>query len=267
VYDIEQPYGPPIETTMRLATWNVWGRYGPWDQREPGIIETLGRARADVVVLTEAWDGQCDRLAGPLGLPHHVFRSWTGDGGLAVLSRWPILYHADQPLGSQPPPDGGRVLFVELDGPRGPIQVYAVMLAWRLDHSAIRQGQVHDLAAYIVKAQNTRGPVIIAGDFNAGPDSDEIRMLTGQAGSAAPGLVCYDAWEMAGSGGPGHTWSNANPWAAPALWPERRIDHIFSAWPRRGGAGHPVHCEVIGTEPVDGLVPSDHYGLLADLRY
>ncbi|WP_433181841.1 hypothetical protein [Actinoallomurus sp. CA-150999] len=35
------------------------------------------------------------------------------------------------------------------------------------------------------------------------------------------------------------------------LWPDHRIDHVFSARPRRGGAGHPVHCEVIGTEPDD----------------
>jgi len=37
--------------------------------------------------------------------------------------------------------------------------------------------------------------------------------------------------------------------------------------PRRGGAGHPVRCEVIGDEPVGGVVASDHYGVLADLRY
>ncbi|MEV6867766.1 hypothetical protein AB0M44_43115 [Streptosporangium subroseum] len=42
---------------------------------------------------------------------------------------------------------------------------------------------------------------------------------------------------------------------------------MLSAWPRRGGAGHPVHCEVIGDEPVGGVVASDHYGVLADLRY
>ncbi|GAA2402663.1 hypothetical protein GCM10010191_07760 [Actinomadura vinacea] len=31
--------------------------------------------------------------------------------------------------------------------------------------------------------------------------------------------------------------------------------------------GHPVHCELLGTEPVDGVIASDHYGVLADLRY
>jgi hypothetical protein len=23
-------YGPLIETTIRIVTWNVWGLYGPW---------------------------------------------------------------------------------------------------------------------------------------------------------------------------------------------------------------------------------------------
>lgn len=48
---------------------------------------------------------------------------------------------------------------------------------------------------------------------------------------------------------------------------DRRIDYIFSAWPRPGGAGHPVRCELIGAEPVDGIFASDHFGVVADLRY
>ena len=48
-------YGPLLWTTLRIVTWNVWGRYGPWPQREAAIIATLQGARPDVVVLTEAW--------------------------------------------------------------------------------------------------------------------------------------------------------------------------------------------------------------------
>jgi hypothetical protein len=39
-----------------------------------------------------------------------------------------------------------------------------------------------------------------------------------------PGLSFYDAWEVAGESGTGHTWSNNNPWATQLLWPNRRID-------------------------------------------
>lgn len=33
------------------------------------------------------------------------------------------------------------------------------------------------------------------------------------------------------------------------------------------GAGHPVHSERIGDAPVDGVWASDHFGVVADLRY
>jgi endonuclease/exonuclease/phosphatase family metal-dependent hydrolase len=265
-FDIAKPYGHLIETTLRLVTWNVWGRFGPWERREGAIRATLNQHDPDVVALVEAWDEQGQRL----GMPHHVFAGdQAGNGarsGLAVMSRWPIARHERRKLPG--PEDGaGSVLFAEIDGPRGTVQLFVVALAWRLEHSAVRQAQIREVSAFIAEIQRRRYPTILCGDFNADPDSDEIRLLTGKAEPAAPGLVFYDAWETAGAGGPGHTWARANSWAAPALWPDRRIDHVFSAWPRRGGAGHPVHCEVIGTEAIDGVLPSDHYGVLADLRY
>ncbi|MEU4403009.1 endonuclease/exonuclease/phosphatase family protein [Streptosporangium sp. NPDC023963] len=265
--DIAEPYGPLITTTFRLVTWNVWGRYGPWERREAAIRATLERHDPDVVGLVEAWDGQGARL----GLPYHVFEGdYEVDGvrsGLAVLSRWPIGAHESRKL-TGGPDTGGQVLYAGIDGPRGVIHVYVAALTWRPEHSGERQRQVREMAAFVAETRQRRQPTVLCGDFNADPDSDELRMLTGKSAAAAPGLVFYDAWATAGTDpAGGHTWAGANPWAAPALWPDRRIDHVLSAWPRRGGAGHPVRCEVIGDEPVGGVVPSDHYGVLADLRY
>jgi endonuclease/exonuclease/phosphatase family metal-dependent hydrolase len=278
-YDISEPYGPLVTGRLRIITWNVWGRYGPWEARERAIATTLASHRPDLVVLVEAWrtadDDQARRLAAELGLGHHVFGcgATAGDAlsGLAVLSAWPIgdpvEHRLEAPDGTGPENGEGAVLQAEIDGPNGPIQVFATALAWRLDHSGVRQRQVRELAGLVARAQSRRCPTVICGDFNADPSSDEIRLLTGHAEVPMPGLVCYDAWATAGSGGPGHTWSNANPWAAPALWPDRRIDYVLSAQPRRGGAGHPTSCRTIGTEAIDGVLPSDHYGLLAELRY
>ena len=30
-----------IDTRLRVATWNVWWRFGPWKDRQPAIAETL----------------------------------------------------------------------------------------------------------------------------------------------------------------------------------------------------------------------------------
>jgi len=158
-------------------------------------------------------------------------------------------------------------MHVAVAGDRGPIQLFAVLLDHPLDASGLRQDQVRQLAQFIAEAAPRRDLVVVCGDFNAGPDSDEIRMLTGRSTPAAPGLVFYDAWEVAGDGSPGYTWSNRNPLAAVGLYPDRRFDYILSAWPRRGGAGHPTHCSLLGVREPGEQQVSDHYGLAADLRY
>jgi hypothetical protein len=47
-------YCPLIETALRIITWNVWGLYGPWQEREAAIIAVLQDAHPDIVVLTES---------------------------------------------------------------------------------------------------------------------------------------------------------------------------------------------------------------------
>jgi endonuclease/exonuclease/phosphatase family metal-dependent hydrolase len=274
-FDQYEPYGPVTETTMRVVTWNVWGRYGRWRERQAGIEETLAAAEPDVVCLVESWSHadatQPELVARRLGLSHNLFSGdWEQEdwvSGIGLVSRWPVTSYERLPLRGADGSGVGTVLFAIVDGDRGPIQLFVVMLDYPLDASAVRQGQVRQLAGVIMERTRRRHPVVVCGDFNAGPDSDELRMLTGKSAPAAPGLVFYDAWEIAGDGTPGYTWSKQNPLAAVALYPDRRFDYVLSAWPRRGGVGHPVRCERLGVLPADQPQLSDHYGVVADLRY
>lgn len=269
-----EPYGPVVETTMRVVTWNVWGRFGEWEERQAGITEVLVEAAPDVVCLVEAWSTddatQPAALAARLGLDHHVCAgTWHEQGwvsGVGLVSRWPVSGYEYRPLRAEDGREAGGALFVAIDGEHGPIQVFVVMLDYPLDGSATRQAQVRQLAAFIGETTRRRHPTVVCGDFNAPPDSDELRVLTGRATTAAPGLVFYDAWEMAGDGTPGYTWSNRNPLAAVAMYPDRRFDYILSAWPRAHAVGHPTRCELLGVRD-EGPQLSDHYGILAELRY
>jgi endonuclease/exonuclease/phosphatase family metal-dependent hydrolase len=273
-FDPYQPYGPVVDTRLRVVTWNVWGRYGDIDAREAGIEDTLARVNPDIVCLVESWatddEQQVDRVAARLGLEHAWFvggrdgGGWTSGAG--IVSRWPIVEHESRPLGNH---DIGMVLFAAIDGPRGRVQVFVVMLDWPLHASTVRQDQVRELGVCIAELARRRHPIVVCGDFNAGPDADELRMLTGRSETVQPGLVFYDAWEIAGDGSPGHTWSNANSLAAIGLYPDRRFDYVLSAWPQLGGVGHPTHCEILGRVERGSGAPelSDHYGVLADLRY
>jgi endonuclease/exonuclease/phosphatase family metal-dependent hydrolase len=275
-FDPYSPYGVVVESTVRVVTWNVWGRYGPaHDRRQAALEEILATVAPDVVCLIEAWrhsgSDQSERIAKRLGLPYHYFAGdWRQEdwvSGIGLVCRWPMSEPQHRSLQAEDGTGDGQVLHVTVTGDRGPIQLFAVMLDYPLHASATRQDQVRQLVRFISEVVSRRDLVIVCGDFNAAPDSDEIRMLTGRAASPSPGMVFYDSWEVAGGGSPGYTWSNANPLAAAGLLPDRRFDYVFSAWPRRGGAGHPVSCQLLGQRPRDQDQVSDHYGLVADLRY
>ena len=153
-----------------------------------------------------------------------------------------------------------------VDGPRGRFELYTTHLNWRYDESAVRQAQVRALAEFVAESKERTFPPIVCGDFNADPVSDEIRMLTGRAAVPVARLVFMDAWELAGVG-PGFTWSNDNAFAARDLEPDRRIDYVLVGWPKARGAGHVVDARVAAIEPINGVQPSDHYAVVAELRY
>jgi endonuclease/exonuclease/phosphatase family metal-dependent hydrolase len=275
-FDPYAPYGPLVESVLRVATWNVWGRYGSdWETRQVALEDALAEVGPDVICLIEAWrhgeSSQPGRIADRLGLPyHHFVGDWQQEdwvSGIGLVCRWPMSEPQCRVLRSDAGEGDGQAVHVIVDGDRGPIHLFAVVLDYPLHASAVRQEQVKQLVHFVAEVASRREPVIICGDFNAGPDSDEIRMLTGRSAVASPGIVFYDSWELAGDGTPGYTWSNSNPLAAIGLYPDRRFDYVFSAWPRRGGVGHPLRCALLGVRaPAENQI-SDHYGVTADLRY
>ncbi len=285
-------YGTPdqlIDTRVRIATWNVWGRYGPWAQRLAAITETLRRADADIVCLQEAWDhpgagrNQAAELARDLGYepPLYAHNLEWPDGtrsGNAILARWPrardgvlvLPRHATEPVETIDEEGEERLcLFAELDAPRGPIQVYCAHLSWRGDHSAVRRLQVAAIARWVKEQRPRTFPAVLCGDLNAPPDSDEIRMLTAKTAVPVPGVWFRDAWTYVHGehGDPGITWSNDNPFAAASLDRETRIDYVMVGAPKGHGCGHVVDVSILGDEPIDGVYGSDHYGVVAALRY
>lgn len=167
-------YGELLTSTARVVAWNAWGLYGPWEKREAAIAATLQQAGPDIVVLAESWardnDSQCARLAGPLGLPHHAFSGVPAqeDGsalsGVGVMSRWPISSPASLAFGSL------RVQFARIDGPRGPLQVYGVVMdAWWLDESQARQDAVRGLFQHLHGSRDDRTPMIVCLRLQRGP--------------------------------------------------------------------------------------------------
>lgn len=270
------PYGTLVTTRVRVVTWNLWWRLGDWEPRAEAIARTLDDLRPDLVCLQEVWQegdrNQAALLGARLGLQHAFASDRTEGGvdqGIALLSRWPLTEIERRPL---PVPAGieqrNVALRAVVEGPRGPLLLATTHLIPYPHRSAERDLQVRALVEFL--SESTRQPPIsiVAGDFNAAPDSEEIRLLTGRRPPAIPGWVFLDAWDTAGDGSPGYTLVKTNPNAAPLLLPNLRWDYIFVSWPSGpGGVGHPVLAQVVGEAARDGVVPSDHCAVLAELRY
>ena len=265
---------------MRIVSWNLWWRYGSWERRREAIAATLAEIAPDVCGLQEVWAAPGENLAadlaGRLGLHWCWAQAARGPSrageqltiGNAILSRWPISAdgHAALPVGGLS--DEGRVaLHARVDTPGGTLPVFTTHLTYGPGRSAVRTAQVRTLAAFVSRhAAGCAWPPVVTGDLNAEPGSDEVRLLGGLLTSpAVPGLVLIDAWRYADPGDPGFTWDHRNGYRAGRELQDARIDYILVGLPRHG-RGKVLSVQLAGTAPVDGIWPSDHFAVVADLQ-
>ncbi|WP_376736364.1 endonuclease/exonuclease/phosphatase family protein [Streptomyces broussonetiae] len=265
-------------------TWNLWWRFGPWEARQKAILGALREVRPDVVGLQEVWSAGGENLAEWLAGELGMHWAWAASGkperwqrrigdasvdvGNAVLSRWPVTEQAVLPLPAPDDLDDGRLaLHARLAAPGGDIPFFTVHLTSAVHASAVRVRQVRALAAFVAEHRgDTPFPSVVTGDFNAWPDSDEVRAFSGtRTAPAVPGQVFLDAWEYADPAAPSATWDMANPYVAATHGPSVRIDYIHVGPPGPNGLGHvhTVHRACDG--PVDDVWPSDHAAVVTEL--
>jgi endonuclease/exonuclease/phosphatase family metal-dependent hydrolase len=235
--------------TLRVLTYNIHhgeGTDGKLDlERQAEVIKA---AKADIVALqevdqnTERTGGidQAARLGELTGLRAIFGKAMDYRGGaygLAVLSRWPLGEAKTDPL----PADEGiepRALLSVRVQPREGVPEF-MFLVTHLD-AGRDPGQRIKQAARIRELFPAAGndtPAILAGDFNAIPESPVIKsFLAGWTDSAAGSAML----------------------TSPAGMPRRRIDYIFFRPTARW--------RVISTEALDEPIASDHRPVLSMLE-
>ena len=270
---------------LRIVTLNVWNTTG--DARRSDIVNReLRRLEPDLISLQEVVQTpelkQLDRLLHGMDIArtHQADRQAYAPpyaeryGGCAVATRWPhrVVEVLDlrQP-GSTDFPWATLAAVVDIPG-AGELLFIGGTVAWHLDAEAARERQVVTIAD--LDARHRRElPTIIAGDFNATPDAASIRFLTGRQSLGGRSVHYHDAWEIAGEG-PGHSWIADNPNAATDIARivkqpshRRRIDYVFvGGWDAHRRAHAYVRAARLAFDkPVDGVWPSDHFGVVVDL--
>ncbi|BAS26777.1 endonuclease/exonuclease/phosphatase family protein [Limnochorda pilosa] len=240
---------------LRLMTFNI--RHG---ERPDGVIDleavagTIDEAGADVVGLQEVdrylprsgCRDQAAEIAGALGW-HHAFQAaMTGEGlygahrsgyGIAVVSRHPILFRYGERLASSRGREARAFLHVELPwGTSGSFHLVCTHLG--LDQ-AERLVHVERILAY---GQQLPPSKAVVGDWNALPESEEVRAMTAR-------------WVDAATEAPGSPEPTFSYRSEPPGRPNVRIDYVFID---PGLQADEVH---VGSARV-----SDHLPVIATLR-
>jgi endonuclease/exonuclease/phosphatase family metal-dependent hydrolase len=263
-----------------------------WEERRHEIVAWLARLEPDVVCIEEACE-TAERPNTAAWLADAADGEWhcvdgLGDGiaeqvrwGPAILSRRPIDEHRAfrLPLAADPSPLVAAAPWTLLHARIGTLDVFAAHLAPAPIDLLHRRAQVLAIDEHVRAVRGERDdlpargrrdhpPAILCGDFNAEPDSDEIRFLCGLTSLDGRVTFWQDAWRVAGDGGRGHTqdW-RTHPIASALNIHRKRIDYVFVGDPfrRKGDAGRVLSATVVCNEPITGIQASDHMGVLVEL--
>ena len=271
--------GDAVEKTLRLRvmTYNIRFDFksdvsNRWKQRADAVAEQIRKSGAQVVCLQEDKIDQIKDLQ--KRLPEFTFvgrgRNATGFG-----ERTSILFHNEQMqlkeqgdfwLSDSPSTPGSntwgdqyprKVTWVVIQGKKGGPAVLVLnvhlpsgkktMLRERgvqLIHSWLLEKLKRNQGASKVQA------VVLAGDFNAAPDSEPHKLLTDSRT-----LPMLDVWEVIGPDDPYP--GTYGGWEG--LQTKKRIDWLLVA-----GKVRVLGCDKLES-PVQGRFPSDHYPVIADL--
>jgi len=265
--------------TLSVLSLNLWHDAGPYAQRAVRLREWIDRLDPDLIGFQEALRGPAlDQVAELLdGRGYHLdyvcASSFEREGigklefGNAIASRWPIVDRETLRLPDAGDAETRAALSVTIDSVHGEIGLTCTHLHWKWRHGETRERQVVALCDLALRRRPRGGfPPLLLGDFNAAPESAEIRYVTGLQSLQGRSVALLDAWTTAGSGGPGYTWSNDNRYAQADLEPNRRIDYVFAGFPNRNGVGQITSCEVVCNDCRDDVWPTDHFGVFARLR-
>lgn len=155
---------------MRVATLNLWGRRGEWNERRRVLAEGFRELSPDLVAFQEAVVGDdYDQVADILGPGYHVVHQTDREAargediedgqGISIASRWPLGEVWEPDLNVTPRTDdfacGTLIAEVFAPEPIGPLLFVNHLPNWQLTFEHERELQTV-LAARTIEEQRRR---------------------------------------------------------------------------------------------------------------
>jgi endonuclease/exonuclease/phosphatase family metal-dependent hydrolase len=263
---------------IRVATVNLFAHHGDWERRRPALRESLRALDADVLALQEAIvDDGYDMARELLGDGYqvvHQSRGLVGDGthhGASAATRWPVraVHEVDLHLTDRTRDYSSGTVILEVESPVGRLLVGSHGNSWAWWAERERELQAVAVVRRIEQlVDDAPAHVVLGGDFNAEPHTSSMRFLTGRQSLDGLSTAYRDVWESVHGEAAGWTFDPANPLTVvdePGLDRGRRIDYVLVRCGDHGPTLGIVDAGLAVHEPVDGVQPSDHYGVYADL--
>lgn len=250
---------------LKVATFNVWNNNKTWDIRKEIIIQEITRINADIIALQEVPNlKELQSIIKQVGINHYSFYEYPGDDeGLAVLSTFPIEEVSKENDVLNNCSMRTIVRINELT-----IGLTNVHLTWKSAYK--REKEIVEVVKWISESKNTDYE-LLCGDFNSKPNLSSIyNFLVGELS-----IESFDtSWVDLGQSEKSPTldyeknrWllnrENLNCIRVPV-----RYDWILlkSCYPKQ--EPKLLNIELFANEEslTEQVFPSDHYGVIADLR-
>jgi endonuclease/exonuclease/phosphatase family metal-dependent hydrolase len=263
---------------VRVATVNLFAQHGDWQRRRTALRASLRALDADVLALQEVIvDDGYDQARDLLGEGYEVAHQkvgLVGDGrhhGACVASRWQIraVHEVDLHVTPRTGDYSCGTVIAEVAAPFGRLLVGSHGNSWAWWAERERELQAVAVVRRIDElVAAAPAHVVLGGDFNATPDTSSMRFLTGRTSLEGGSTAYRDAWESVHGDASGATFEPGNPLHGidePGLDRGRRIDYVLVRCGDHGPTLRIADCGLAVHRPVDGVQPSDHYGVVADL--
>jgi endonuclease/exonuclease/phosphatase family metal-dependent hydrolase len=265
----------PTGAGVRVLTLNVWGTRGDWNARREVLRRGIHELDPDLIAFVEPiktpdYDQVMDLVGDEFHVAHQVAREPDGQGS-SIASRWPIdaFHELNQDVSPRVGEGAATTLVAEIrvPDPIGRLLFANHVPSWQADFELERELQAVACAQFIERLRGDAGPhVILAGDLTADPDCASVRYLCGRQSLEGTSVNYRDAWASIHPGESGETSTPENPLVYDWDWPYRRLDYVLVRVGLHGGPTLEIAaCERVFDKPLQGVWPSDHFGLVADL--